>query len=406
MSEKNENIPKRRFKEFENAPAWEQRELGKIGRISTGNTPSTKYADYYSEDGMLWITPTDIKNNITTSSERKLSVEGIQKARKAPGGSILVTCIASIGKNTLIEKECGYNQQINALAPYSKYDSYFLLTQSKFWSLKMSNIAASGTMQIVNKREFSKLNFLFPNNDEQIKIGKLFKELDNAITLHQRKLNKLKNTKEAYLNELFPAEGERKPKRRFSNYTDEWKSIRWSESVNISTEMVNPQEIQYQYLPHVGPGNIESFTGRILNNVKLVKDENLISGKFRFRPDDIVYGKINPQLAKYSYATFDGLTSADAYVLRSNRKLDQSFLYCILHTKYFYNYSVSVSKRSGMPKINRAELGIYEFFAPSLEEQRCIGKLFLRLDKTINNQYNKIEKLRNLKKSYLEELFV
>lgn len=93
-----------------------------------------------------------------------------------------------------------------------------------------------------------------------------------------------------------------------------WEQRKWIDTVDISTEMVDPTSGEFDDMPHIAPGNIESFTGRILDNVKSVKEEQLISGKFRFRPGDVVYGKINPQLGKYFYASVDGLTSADAYV--------------------------------------------------------------------------------------------
>ena len=155
------------------------------------------------------------------------------------------------------------------------------------------------------------------------------------------------------------------PQIRFKGYVDAWEQRKWSDSVDISTEMVDPKTGIYDELPHVAPGNIESFTGQIYDNVKLVKDEDLISGKFHFYDGDIIYGKINPQLGKYIFARFEGLTSADAYVLNAKNKVVQEYLFTILQTKDFLNYSVSVSKRSGMPKINRDELNAYSFFAPS-----------------------------------------
>ncbi len=147
--------------------------------------------------------------------------------------------------------------------------------------------------------------------------------------------------------------------------------------------MVDPRSGLYDDFPHVAPGNIESFTGRVYDNVLTVKEENLISGKFRFRKGDIIYGKINPQLGKYVFAQYDGLTSADAYVLNAHDGLDQKYLFVVLQTKDFFDYSVSVSRRSGMPKINRDELNAYHFKAPNESEQRKIGELFLSIDHLI-----------------------
>ena len=195
------------------------------------------------------------------------------------------------------------------------------------------------------------------------------------------------------------------PAIRFKGFSDTWEQRKWIDVVDISTEMVNPTTGEYDNMPHIAPGNIESFTGRILDNVKTVKEEQLISGKFRFRPDDVVYGKINPQLGKYFYATVNGLTSADAYVFNGKNGLKQKFLFALLQTSDFFKYSVSVSKRSGMPKINRDELNAYSFLMPSEEEQDKIGSYLLLLDNLITLHQRKYDKLTNIKKSMLEKMF-
>ena len=184
-----------------------------------------------------------------------------------------------------------------------------------------------------------------------------------------------------------------------------WEQRKWIDVVDISTEMVNPTTGEYDNMPHIAPGNIESFTGRILDNVKTVKEEQLISGKFRFRPDDVVYGKINPQLGKYFYATVNGLTSADAYVFNGKNGLKQKFLFALLQTSDFFKYSVSVSKRSGMPKINRDELNAYSFLMPSEEEQDRIGSYLLQLDHLITLHQRKCEETKSLKKYMLQKMF-
>ena len=173
------------------------------------------------------------------------------------------------------------------------------------------------------------------------------------------------------------------PAIRFKGFSDAWEQRKWINTVDISTNMVDPKSGKYDLLPHVAPGNIESFTGRLYDNVKLVGEENLISGKFVFNVGDIVYGKINPQLGKYVFARFSGLTSADAYVLNAKNGIVQKFLYAVIQTRDFYDYSVSVSKRSGMPKINRDELNAYSYWAPSESEQLKIGEYLLTLDHLI-----------------------
>lgn len=197
-----EVVPEIRFKGF--TDAWEQRKLGDIGTITTGSTPSTSIPDYYSDDGIIWVTPTDISENITFKSARKLSELGQQVGRVVPKNTILVTCIASIGKNTMLGNTGSFNQQINGLTPNeNKYEPYFLLIESEIWSAQMRKSAAAGTMQIINRTEFSGLETWIPKLNEQKVIGTYFRNLDNLITLHQRKLDKLKNIKKSMLDNMF-----------------------------------------------------------------------------------------------------------------------------------------------------------------------------------------------------------
>ena len=196
------------------------------------------------------------------------------------------------------------------------------------------------------------------------------------------------------------------PQLRFEGFTDDWEERKWIDTVDMSTNMVNPKTGDYDDLLHIGPGNIESFTGRILDNVNTVKNDNLISGKFHFNPNDIIYGKINPQLAKYVHVDFEGLASADAYVLNSKNGVNQGFLFVELQTSGFYKYSVSVSMRTGMPKINRDELNQFSYLAPkNIEEQQRIGSFFKQLDETIALHQRKLDLLKEQKKGYLQKMF-
>lgn len=195
------------------------------------------------------------------------------------------------------------------------------------------------------------------------------------------------------------------PEIRFSGFDKEWMERSWRDTVEISTNMVDPRNNEYGELFHIGPGNIKSFSGQFYDNVLKVKDSNLISGKFYFRKGDIIYGKINPQLAKYVIAPFEGLASADAYVLNTKNGVIQNYLYAILQTNDFYKYTVSVSSRTGMPKINRDELNIYNYFSPSEAEQTLIGKFLQNLVQSIALHEKKLAQTQIFKKAMLEKMF-
>ena len=241
---------------------------------------------------------------------------------------------------------------------------------------------------------------------EQKKIAQFMILLEKRIEKQRQLVEALKSYKRGALSKLFPKKGETTPEYRFAGFTEPWEQQKWCDTVDMSKEMVDPRNGTYNNLPHVAPGNIESFTGRLFDNVKTVEQEELISGKFHFHAGDIIYCKINPQLGKYYFAQFEGLTSADAYVLNAKNGVIQDFLFAVLQTKDFFYYSVSVSKRSGMPKINREELNAYLFLAPSELEQEQIGAFLMHLDHLISAQRSRIDEYERMKAGLLQQLFI
>lgn len=195
-----EKRPKIRFGGYNDD--WKGLKIKDIGIIKTGKTPPTADRINYTDRGILFITPTDIKNNVTKNTERKLSELGSLKSTVVEPGSILITCIASIGKNTLIEDFSAFNQQINSITPYN-CDSYFVYTLSYHWSNYMSKIAATGTMQIINKNDFSEIETFIPSINEQKLIGSFFKNLDEKIQVSEEMIIKIENYKRAMMEAIF-----------------------------------------------------------------------------------------------------------------------------------------------------------------------------------------------------------
>ena len=397
--------PKIRFKGYEDD--WEQRKWIDVVDISTEMVNPTT-GEY---DNMPHIAPGNIESftgrildNVKTVKEEQL-ISG--KFRFRPDDVVYGKINPQLGKyfyatvNGLTSADAYVFNGKNGLK--QKF-LFALLQTSDFFKYSVSVSKRSG-MPKINRDELNAYSFLMPSEEEQDRIGSYLLQLDHLITLHQRKCEETKSLKKYMLQKMFPENGNCVPKIRFSGFADAWEQRKWIDVVDISTEMVNPTTGEYDNMPHIAPGNIESFTGRILDNVKTVKEEQLISGKFRFRPDDVVYGKINPQLGKYFYATVNGLTSADAYVFNGKNGLKQKFLFALLQTSDFFKYSVSVSKRSGMPKINRDELNAYSFLMPSEEEQDRIGSYLLQLDHLITLHQRKCEETKSLKKYMLQKMF-
>lgn len=384
---------------------WEQRKLSDI-YASIGNAFVGTATPYYVESGHFYLESNNIKDGqINHNSEIFINDEFYEKQKDKwlHTGDMVMVQSGHVGHAAVIPEELD-NSAAHALImfrhPKEKIEPYFLnyQYQTNKSKKKIEEITTGNTIKHILASDMQEFVVDITNYDEQKKIGSYFQKLDHLITLHQRKCEETKSLKKYMLQKMFPENGNCVPKIRFSGFADAWEQRKWIDVVDISTEMVNPTTGEYDNMPHIAPGNIESFTGRILDNVKTVKEEQLISGKFRFRPDDVVYGKINPQLGKYFYATVNGLTSADAYVFNGKNGLKQKFLFALLQTSDFFKYSVSVSKRSGMPKINRDELNAYSFLMPSEEEQDRIGSYLLQLDHLITLHQHKLFCAKNVMK--------
>ena len=184
-------------------PEWEEKKLGDVGDIMTGNTPSTKQEDYYG-GCYLWITPTDITDSREVSSTAKRLTElGYAVARHIPANSVLVTCIASIGKNAIMRENGSCNQQINSITPYDDYSVefiYYLICQNE--KLLHAN-AGTGGMEILNKDSFSKIKMCFPCLAEQQKIADCISSLDVVIEKQKATLAAWEELKKGLLQQMF-----------------------------------------------------------------------------------------------------------------------------------------------------------------------------------------------------------
>ena len=142
---------------------WEVKKLNELGEIVTGTTPSTKNSEYWNGE-FLWATPTDIKKDtfILTDTPKKLSREGYEKTRPVPKNSILVTCIASIGKMAISGKEMATNQQINSIVCNKDNDPFFVFFSLQKDKKKLISLGKTTAVPIINKSEFGRIKILLP----------------------------------------------------------------------------------------------------------------------------------------------------------------------------------------------------------------------------------------------------
>ena len=404
----NEKKPALRFKGF--TDPWEQRKLDELGTIVTGSTPSTTNDAYYADDGLLWVTPTDITKNITCESARKLSASGQKVARVVPRNTILVTCIASIGKNTMLANAGSFNQQINGLTPdENKYVPYFLLTESVLWSAKMKVLAATGTLQIINRTEFSEIKTFLPSFDEQKRISQYFEKLDTLITLHQRKYEKLVNIKKSMLDKMFPPNGVSVPEIRFKGFTDPWEQRKLDEIANFSKGVgYSKNDLCEEGTPIILYGRLYTkYETSIFDVDTFVKEK---AGSVYSKGGEVIVpasGETAEDISIASVVVKPGiLLGGDLNIVSPTTEYDSAFLALTISSGATHKYLSSLAQGKSVVHLHNADIQSVSAKFPTKREQEKIHLLFGKIDTLITLHQRKLEKLQNIKKSCLEKMFV
>lgn len=406
MSENKKFIPKRRFKEFQNADAWEQRELGEVADIVGGGTPSTSVKEFW--DGNIdWYSPVEIGDKVfVNGSQKKITDLGFQKssAQMLPAGTVLFTSRAGIGSTAILEKEACTNQGFRSVVPKENLDTYFIYSRSHELKRYGEITGAGSTFVEVSGKQMAKMPILIPNIKEQREIGNFFNNLDQTLAFQQRKLEKMKSIKSAYLSEMFPAEGERKPKRRFPGFTDDWEQRELGEVADIFDGTHQTPKYISSGIKFVSVENIDT-----LDTEKYISEEayNKEYSNKQAEKGDVLMTRIGDIGTAKVIETNDSLAYYVTLALLKPKGLDSYFLSNAIATTTVQNSIWRRTLHIAFPKkINLGEISQVELFVPTIDEQIKIGELFQNLDRTIAFQQQKLEKLQNIKKAYLNEMFI
>ncbi|WQT11150.1 restriction endonuclease subunit S [Helicobacter pylori] len=195
---------RKRLKGFNQA--WQRVKVKDFGIIITGSTPLTQISEYWNGT-ISWITPTDINDNKDIfNSERKITQKGLDTIRMIPKNSVLVTCIASIGKNAILRVNGACNQQINAIIPNKDFNAdfiYYLMENNKQYLLGKAGVTAT---YIISKQVFEEIDFFVPKDlNEQIAIVSILSALDHEIISLKNKKRQFENIKKALNHDLMSA---------------------------------------------------------------------------------------------------------------------------------------------------------------------------------------------------------
>ena len=396
-------IPQIRFKGF--TDDWEERKLGELSNIVGGGTPSTSNPEYWDGD-IDWYAPAEIGEQSYVSKSKKTITElGLKKssARILPVGTVLFTSRAGIGNTAILAKEATTNQGFQSIVPdQNKLDSYFIFSRTNELKRYGEVTGAGSTFVEVSGKQMSKMSIMVPELLEQQKIGSFFKQLDDTIALHQRKLELLKEQKTGFLQKMFPKNGSNVPELRFKGFTDDWEQRKLGDVSPLRGGYAfQSEKFRSQGVPIIRISNILS-DGNIGGNYAFYDEQetddkySLPDGAALLAMSGATTGKVailsNPDNTKFYQNQRVGYFS-------DLKIVNYDFVSTIVKSNLFISQLSSVLVAGAQPNVSSKEIDSFGFYFPkTLKEQTKIGTFFKHLDNTIALHQRKLDLLKETKK--------
>ncbi|UOD79421.1 restriction endonuclease subunit S (plasmid) [Lentilactobacillus kefiri] len=386
MKDNQAKYPQLRFKGF--TDPWEQRKLGEEAQLTMGQSPNSENYTENPDDYILVQGNADMKNSRvvprvwTTQVTKKAEKSDLILSVRAPVGDIgktdydvvLGRGVAAIKGNEFIFQQLGK------------------MKLTGYWT----RYSTGSTFESINSNDIKDAKIMVPVEEEQQKIGSFFKQLDHLITLHQRKLAKLKELKQGYLQKMFPQNGSKFPQLRFAGFADAWEQRKLGDVVGeiqsgnrLPKDSLTSGNIPYVVAQTKNEGVFKTISKKTLdyngNPMKL------------FPGNSISFSIDNPKAMFYRSTEF--YTSNIMRVIHADYLSHQQYLFILENMKSFtrrYDWS---RKFSG-PVVSNLE-----YLQPNEQEQCKIGSFILAFDNIITLHQRKLEKLQELKKGYLQKMF-
>ena len=405
-------VPKRRFEEFKDSDPWEQRKLGELAQYRRGSFPQPYgKEEWYNGDGaMPFVQVVDVTDSLALAENTKQKISRIAQPKSifVPKGKVIVTLQGSIGRIAITQYDCFVDRTLLI------FESYNRAIDVVFWAYTMQmkfdiekEKAPGGTIKTITKEALTDFVISLPKYKEQQRIGTFLSNLDHLITLHKRKLDKLKETKSAYLSEMFPKEGEFYPKRRFAGFTDPWEQCKLGETINyiVDNRGKNPSYYCDKGIPVIDNYMIKNNCYPNLNEASRFIDdeiyENFIRKYNEF--DDTLITLVGNGIGNVTmFPKTKSVIIQNTLGLRFNE--NKKFMFYLM---LFKNKDILLLNRGmAQPNIRQDELLDIDIKLPALDEQNKISDFFFKLDNLITLHQRKLDKLQALKQAYLSEMFI
>ena len=412
----NNKTPSIRFKGF--TDPWEQRKLGDIVGIYDGvhQTPN------YQNSGVMFLS---VENIATLKSSKFISEEDFKRNYKIfpQENDILMTRIGDVGTTNVVTDNSLKAYYVSlALLKYKSTDPYFLSNaiQSDYVQKGLANRTLKTAIPMkINKDEIGKVSVMLPlSATEQQQIGTYFRNLDNLITLHQRKYNKLLNVKKSMLEKMFPKNGSNIPEIRFKGFTDPWEQRKVLDLLELLTDYdangsfadmaknVNTTDDDgYAWYVRItdleNPKPLSELKYVDESSYEFLKKTELHGGELLMAKRGNI-GKVYIFEPRTKYAT----VAPNMYLLKLNNKVIPHFLYDYFVSEEGNKKLTRLNASSTMGALYKDDVKNIDVIMPSIEEQAMIGNFFQSIDHLFTLHQRELEKLQNIKKSMLEKMFV
>lgn len=395
--------PAVRFKGF--TEDWEQRKLGDITVSYSGGTPTAGNTEYYG-GAIPFIRSGEISKKQTELFITESGLKNSSAAMVNKGDILYALYGATSGEVSISKMKGAINQAILAILPNKEYDSNFLM---QWLRIKKDYIIATylqGGQGNLSGTIVKNLIVELPSFVEQTRIGSTLTYIDNLITLHQRKYEKLVNIKKSMLYKMFPQNGRKVPEIRFAGFTDDWEQRRLEEFVTFFSGLTySPNDIRPSGTLVLRSSNVKN--GEIIDADNVYVDPKIVNVENVKNGDIIVVVRNGSRSLIGKHAEIKGLkpdTVIGAF-MTGIRSEHPSFINALLNTPRFEK-EVTMNMGATINQITGYMFSKMEFLIPTNKEQDIIGRYFKNLDNLITLHQRKLEKLKQLKQAMLHKMFV
>ncbi|REB11594.1 restriction endonuclease subunit S [Sporosarcina sp. BI001-red] len=400
----NKKIPEVSFSGFDKE--WKVEKLGDLVSIKSGWSPSN-FNETHNKKGSLFIKVDDLNYSSREQMNSRMKVEDTQRFMKMKKGSTIFPkrgAAIMTNKIRILGLDAYMDTNMMALEPLSINGEFLYTFISKTGLYK---IADTSTLPQINNKHIEPYIIFLPTEKEQKKVGEFFKTLDKIITLHQQELTTLKQTKQGFLQKMFPKEGETVPEVRFPKFSGEWENRTLDQ---VFKEFIVPmRDKPKEFSGDIPWTRIEDIEGRYINGTKsgqYVSKETIDLMKLRIIPKGSLIVSASATFGIVAIVNNDLITNQTFIGLVPNTNNNIEFLYAFFKSASITKKLKRESAGSIIFYISRKQFENLDGSFPGFEEQTQIGNFFKQLDDTISLHEQELEALKQTKQAFLQKMFV